>query len=161
MKIKLLTCLAALFLALLLVSSAVASATGEEPREIGTMQLLGLLRDAKDQVVVVNFFATNCPPCLEEIPNLIEIRKEYKDEDLELVGLSVDFDRPVLLAFMDKMGFNYPVYLAKMDVAQTFQVQAIPRLLVYDRQGKLVVDHTGFMEPDALRVILDSLLGKQ
>jgi thiol-disulfide isomerase/thioredoxin len=105
------------------------------------------LKDHKGKAVVLDFWATNCPPCIEEIPHLMELKARYGN-DLELIGLHVgdDEDRQKVPKFVEKLGINYP--LAYPDDALTsfiFETQtAIPQTAVFDRNGVMVRKIVGF-----------------
>ena len=129
------------------------------PREIGSGDLLKLVGESRGKVVVVNFFASWCPPCLEEIPGLIRLRGHYKPSQVEFIGVSVDESRDQLVALMGKTPFNYPVFHAREELSRFFGISSIPRLLVYDKAGKLVIDNVGLVEADELAKAIDTLLG--
>lgn len=105
------------------------------------------LKDHRGKAVVLDFWATNCPPCIEEIPHLIDLKARYGD-DLELIGLHVgdDEDREKVPAFVEKLKITYP--LAYPDDALTnyiFETQsAIPQTAVFDRNGVMIRKIVGF-----------------
>ena len=105
------------------------------------------LKDLKGKAVILDFWATNCPPCIEEIPHLLELKSKYGDE-LVLVGLHVgdEEDRKQVPAFVEKLKITYP--LAYPDSALTdfiFQTNsAIPQTAVFDRRGDMVRKIVGF-----------------
>ena len=105
------------------------------------------LKDHNGKAVVLDFWATNCPPCIEEIPHLIELKARYGG-DLELIGLHVgdDEDRQKVPAFVEKLKITYP--LAYPDDALTnyvFETQsAIPQTAVFDRNGVMIRKIVGF-----------------
>jgi thiol-disulfide isomerase/thioredoxin len=105
------------------------------------------LKDLQGKAVILDFWATNCPPCIEEIPHLLELKSRYGD-DLVLVGLHVgdDEDRKQVPAFIEKLKITYP--LAYPDTALTdfvFQTNsAIPQTAVFDRRGAMVRKIVGF-----------------
>lgn len=130
------------------------------PKEISSMELFRLLNESRGKVVVVNFFAIWCPPCILEVPGLMEIRKQYPESELTLISVSFDTDTDKLNQFMDKAKLNYPVYLGSQDLAEAFQVIGLPKLLVYNKKGALEVNHNGFMSPDALKEHIETLQKK-
>ena len=99
------------------------------------------LSELRGKVVLLNFWATWCPPCREEIPELISIRKAYPADKVVIVGISLDSDRGKLESFAEAMNFNYPVYLAEPDVPALFGISSIPFNLLYDKTGKLSLIH--------------------
>ena len=72
------------------------------------------ISDWDGQVILLNFWATWCPPCLEEIPAFIELQETYAEQGLQILGVAVD-DEPAVRAFADGMGFNYPVLPGETD----------------------------------------------
>ena len=108
------------------------------------------LKDLQGKVVVLDFWATYCPPCLEEIPHLRELQKKYGREKLEIVGLHVggEDDRPQVPTFVERLKIDYA--LATPEDALTNFIFAvrndIPQTAVFDRSGKLVEKFIGFDE---------------
>lgn len=105
------------------------------------------LKDLRGKAVLLDFWATNCPPCIEEIPHLLALKEKYGDE-LMIIGMHVgdDEDRESVPAFVDKLKITYP--LAYPDDALTRFVfennSAIPQTAVFDRNGILVRKIVGF-----------------
>ncbi len=143
----------------LLGSAAVARAQPVLP--IDHITLMQTVREGVGKVIVVNFFATWCQPCLIEIPGLKKLRTEFAEEDVTIMSVSVDQQPEVLPAFVKRMAFNYPVYHAKPGVARFFSVGAIPKMLVYDASGTLAIEHDGFLDPKILRQEVQQLLEQQ
>lgn len=135
-----------------------AAVAGAVP-EAAAADLLKMIRAERGKVVVVNFFASWCPPCKEEIPDLIELRSKVAAEHMTLLGISVDEDPKQLEAMVDSIPFNYPVYRGVKDLPEVFAISSIPRLLIYDKSGKLVIDHVGLADPSALAAKIDELKG--
>jgi len=96
------------------------------------------------KVVLVNFWATWCPPCREEIPELLELKKIYKDK-LEIVGISEDDDPPEnILKFARQKGMTYPIILATPELIASYGgVPALPTSFLIDTQGRVVQKHSG------------------
>lgn len=147
-----------LLVALLVALSGVAVAA-PAVEEMGSGELLRRVTAARGKVVIVNFFASWCPPCLEEIPGLINVRARYSEDKVTLYGISLDENPRQLAAFMSRTPFNYPVWKGKEELQRFFNVSSIPQLLVYDRQGKLVANHVGLVDADELGKFVDTLLG--
>jgi thiol-disulfide isomerase/thioredoxin len=108
------------------------------------------LKDLKGKVVVLDFWATYCPPCIEEIPHLNALQAKYGAENLEIVGLHVGGpdDRPRVPAFLEKVKINYSLATPEEAmVAFVFsETDLIPQTLVLDRSGNLAKKFVGFDE---------------
>jgi peroxiredoxin len=96
------------------------------------------LRDLKGKVVLVNFWATWCPPCRKEMPDLQALYDRYKDQGFVVVSIS-DEEAAKVQPFIAEQKITYPVLLDPgRKVTDLFQVEGIPKSFVYDREGKLV-----------------------
>jgi thiol-disulfide isomerase/thioredoxin len=117
--------------------------------------------DWKGKVVLMNFWATWCPPCREEIPELISLQKQYKDR-LQIVGISEDDDPPEkVLQFVQKAGMNYPVVMATTELTDAYGgVPALPTSFVIDPQGRVVQRHTGEYPIETYVQEIRALLGQ-
>jgi len=119
------------------------------------------LSDFKGKVVVLNFWATWCPPCRKEIPVFIELYKKYKDEGLVIIGISLDREgKRVLIPFVKKFGINYPVLIGTKKVVDAYGgIRGIPTTFIIDKKGKIRKKHIGlplnpreFFENEFLRI---------
>jgi thiol-disulfide isomerase/thioredoxin len=112
------------------------------------------------KVVLVNFWATWCPPCREEIPELIELKKEYKGQ-LQIVGISEDDDPPEkVLKFAQKQGMDYPIVMATPELIESYGgVPALPTSFLIDTQGRVVTKHMGLYPIEAYDQEIRALLG--
>jgi len=106
----------------------------------------------KGKVLVINFWATWCPPCRREIPDFIAVYKELKAEGLEILGLSVDETTgPALLDWTRKMGINYPIALATPEIVKAYEPgDYIPATIIIDRNGLLRFRQSELMDKDTL-----------
>ncbi len=105
------------------------------------------VKDLKGKVVILDFWATYCPPCIEEIPHLMNLQSKY-GEDLVVIGLHVggDEDQPKIPEFMERLKITYPIaYPEDALTAYVFgQETAIPQTAIFDRTGKMVKKIIGF-----------------
>lgn len=96
------------------------------------------LRDLKEKVVLVNFWATWCPPCRKEMPDLQALYDKYKDQGLLVLAIS-DEENAKVSPFIAERKITYPVLLDPgRKVNDAFVVEGIPKSFVYDRNGKMV-----------------------
>jgi peroxiredoxin len=96
------------------------------------------LKGLKGKVVLVNFWATWCPPCLKEIPDLETLYGRFKDQGLVILAIS-DENAGKVEPFVAKHNMTYPVFAdPKREVIDQFSIEGIPKSFVYDRNGKLV-----------------------
>ncbi len=101
------------------------------------------LSDYKGNVVIIDFWATFCPPCRIEIPHFIEFYDEYKDRDLVILGIGFDGEEKLRL-FRDAMGINYPILVGDKAVAILYNVQAIPVTFILNSEGGIIKRILGY-----------------
>jgi len=96
------------------------------------------LKSLRDKVVLVNFWATWCPPCRKEMPDLQALYDRFKDQGFVILAIS-DEKASTVKPFLSERNITYPVMLDPGDkVNKLFQVVGIPKSFVYDRQGRMV-----------------------
>jgi len=97
------------------------------------------LKDLKGKVVLVNFWATWCPPCQKEMPDLEALYNRYKDRGFVILAISEDEETNKVAPFIAERKITYPILLDPgQKVNKLFQVEGIPKSFVYGREGKLV-----------------------
>jgi thiol-disulfide isomerase/thioredoxin len=112
------------------------------------------------KVVVINFWATWCRPCLAEIPDLAAVYARYKDRGVVLLGLITDaVPDEALASFARDHGINYPIVRADDALLEAFRSpEALPTTFVYDRHGHAAYVRPGQIEQRRLERLLDELL---
>jgi thiol-disulfide isomerase/thioredoxin len=119
------------------------------------------LADLQGKVVVVNFWATWCAPCKKEIPAFNRVYSAYKEKGVVFLGVLHDntVDDNGVLNFMSDNEFTYPVVKADGAVLSAYHYpNALPTTFVYDRKGRIVVEHKGPMSEQDLAKHLDRAL---
>lgn len=142
----------------LLCLSVQAEAAAAKPKTVALNALLDMVKLNKGKVVVVNFFATWCPPCKEEIPGLVALTKSYPSSKLAIIGVSVDQDTDAVPGFVKDLKVNYPIFHAGSDVTDAFSVRTIPHNVIYDTTGQMAANVTGFVSEADLKEFINILL---
>ncbi|WP_051434385.1 TlpA disulfide reductase family protein [Desulfonatronum lacustre] len=108
------------------------------------------LREQRGKVVVVDFWATWCGPCRKKLPALMACRDSFSEEEVAMLGISLDFNPATLRSFLKVNQLNYPIFLAEDGLGAELGVGAIPLLHVYDAAGALVIVEEGLTSPETL-----------
>jgi peroxiredoxin len=118
------------------------------------------LSDYKGKVVLLNFWATWCTGCKQEIPWFMDFQTKYKADGLVVLGVSLDDDGwKVLKPYLEEHPMNYQVVLGNDAVANLYGgVDAMPTTLLIDRKGNIVSMHSGVVERDPFEKDLQALL---
>ena len=102
----------------------------------------------KGKVVVINFFATWCPPCRKEIPDFVRLQTMLSKKGFQIIGVCVDGTKPEVLGFAKQYKINYPVVMDNPDLAPVFgDIQGVPATFVIDRNLNIVDQWVGYLEP--------------
>ena len=129
------------------------------PDVAGKEQSIGQWRG---KVVVVNFWATWCAPCREEMPEFMRAQTEFGPRGLQFVGIAVD-QADKAEQFAKELGLNYPTLVGgfgAIELSKTLgnRLVALPFTVVVDRQGKVAHTQLGPLKPQQLRAIVSKLL---
>lgn len=137
-------------LAVLLLSTATAQAEGFRFQD--TQGKTHTLAGYRGKWVLVNFWATWCPPCLDEIPELVSLHEGRRSKDLVVIGVAVDYpSQKEVIRFVDDYFISYPVVLGSyQSAAQVGPVDGLPATYLYNPQGKLVAQHVGALTRKAV-----------
>ena len=119
------------------------------------------IEDLRGKVVMLDFWASWCPPCRDEAPALAQVYRQYRERDVEFVGINL-WDNPGdAELFLQQEGHEYPNGIdAEGKIAISYGVRGIPEKFFINREGLIARKFTGPMNPDLLRQILDDLLAQ-
>jgi peroxiredoxin len=116
------------------------------------------LSDVRGRVVVVNFWATWCPSCVDELPDLQEVWETYQRQDVLLLGIALQDDEVEVQQVASRLGLTYPVGLADEPLATAYGVRAVPETFVLDQRGTVAYRVAGPVSTKELLKELDRLL---
>jgi len=118
------------------------------------------LENERGNVVLVNFWATWCPPCRQETPDLVHVANQYQAKGLSVVGISMDEGNgDVIRRFVDE--YRIPYRVVRAGTQQSFPVQALPTTFLIDRRGRIANRYEGAVSEAALKANLDALLAER
>ena len=111
------------------------SSTGENLR----------LSEYRGDVVMINFWATWCGPCRQEMPLLDELYSRYQRVGFNLLGVNIDDDSRRAMQMIEELGVNFPVLFdARKEVSKLYEVNAMPVTVIVDREGNVRYVHHGY-----------------
>ena len=114
---------------------ALKSSTGENLR----------LSEYRGEVVMVNFWATWCGPCRQEMPLLDELYQRYQRVGFNLLGVNIDDDSRRAMQMIEELGVNFPVLFDdRKEVSKLYEVDAMPVTVLIDREGNVRYVHHGY-----------------
>ncbi len=119
-------------------------AIGNQRPEFAAMDMDGQLRNIKEwdgDLIVLNFWATWCPPCRKEIPEFIELQKTYGDQGVQFIGLAID-NVEAVAEYAENIGINYPSLIVEADGVMLAKhygngVGALPYTVIINRKGEI------------------------
>ena len=114
---------------------ALKSSTGDNMR----------LSEYRGDVVMINFWATWCGPCRQEMPLLDELYSRYNRVGFNLLGVNIDDDSRRAMQMVEELGVNFPVLFdARKEVSKLYEVEAMPVTVIVDRSGTVRYVHHGY-----------------
>jgi len=118
------------------------------------------LSDFKGQVIILDFWATWCPPCKAEIPHFIELYDEYNSEGLEIIGVSLDWNAQRLLGpFVEENNINYRLLIGDEEVTNLYGgIMSIPTTFIIDRDGGIRNRYIGYRSKEVFEKDIKELL---
>lgn len=116
----------------------------------------------RGKVVLLDFWATWCPPCVAEIPHFVDLHAGYKDKGFEIVGLSLDEGGPAAVRpFLQTHKVKYPVAMATPQITQAYGgIHGIPTTFLIDKTGNVAKKYVGFREKAEFEREIRSLLAE-
>ena len=128
-------------------------------KPINLSELKGKISSNKSGVLIVDFWATWCPPCRKEIPGFINLYKKYKDKGLEIIGVSIDRGGiTVVQPFVQQSGINYPIFLGNDEISDAYKIEGIPTTLIVGKDGETKSRHVGYVSEEAFEKEILALL---
>ncbi len=118
------------------------------------------LEQLKGKAVIINFWATECPGCVNEIPLFIELYKKYATQNLEIIGVAMGYDPESQVREMVRQKkMNYPIVLDSDDhLVKVFGINVTPTTLFISKEGKIIQRKLGEMSHTELETIIQSLI---
>jgi cytochrome c biogenesis protein CcmG, thiol:disulfide interchange protein DsbE len=117
------------------------------------------LADYRGKVVLLDFWATWCAPCRDEIPHFVQLQDKYGGQGLQVIGISMDDGPQPVREFYRQFKMNYPVALGTEKVADSYGgVLGLPVTFVIDRNGRMAAKYTGAVEMAVVEQEIQSLL---
>jgi len=140
--VKILAIFVLLILFVIPLNQATAEQATDNPPAFTLKDLRGQkvrLSDYKGKVVLVNFWATWCGPCLAEMPELVKLQKAYRGRGLQIIGVTFEEESKTLVnRLARKFKINYPLLYGSTDLSKQYGIEdVLPVTLVVDREGKL------------------------
>ncbi len=101
------------------------------------------LHDFKGQVALLNFWATWCAPCRQEVPLLESIYRKYRDQGFSVLGIAVDSRKDGIEAFIQEFQISYPIAMGDGKLKAIYKVKGVPESFLVNRQGVIVAEYIG------------------
>ena len=116
----------------------------------------------RGKVLVINFWATWCAPCREEIPEFIKFQDRFRSGGVQFVGVAID-QKERVVPYAKEMGINYPLVVGGMETMEFARqlgdrATVLPFTLILDRAGKVTTAQIGVMKPEKLEALIRPLL---
>lgn len=116
-------------------------------------------KELRGKVVLINFWASWCGPCLMETPRLVELKKEYAHTGFEIVGIAIDPEnKEEILDFVRDLKVNYPVVYSDQKIEREAGILGTPTSFLLDRNGNIVHKHMGVVAKEVLAAEIGPLL---
>ena len=135
-------------------SNRIQEVNAEDIKEAPEFTLLDIdgtrtsLSDFKGKIIILDFWATWCPPCKAEIPHFVALYDEYKNKGLKVIGVSLDSNpEKALPSFMEEYKINYTMLIADRNVTDSYGgIISIPTTFLIDREGNIIKKYIGYRD---------------
>jgi cytochrome c biogenesis protein CcmG/thiol:disulfide interchange protein DsbE len=152
------------FTSFIVFATAIMLSACARPTDAADLELKNLngdivrLADYKGKVIILNFFATWCPPCREEIPDFIDLQKEYADKGFTMVGISLS-KMGDIKPFSERMGINYPVLIDDGYASAVYgPIRSVPTTFIINKDFKVVKKYIGLRSREVFEADIKALL---
>lgn len=166
-KVALVAMVAAGFVVAGLTACGKTATAQEGRRSAADFQLTDLqgkpvsLSALKGKVVLLDFWATWCPPCRMEIPHFKDLYAAYQEDGLEVVGLAVGDQADAVKKFMQENGVSYPVAMSSPAVERDYGgIRGIPTTFLIDKQGRIAKKYVGYQDKSVFEEEIQKLLAE-
>jgi thiol-disulfide isomerase/thioredoxin len=163
-----------IFIGLALISALFASHQHQQAAQTATKVLLPQfslpditgteqpISNWQGKILIINFWATWCPPCLEEVPGFIALQKEYTDKNVQFIGIAID-KAELVADYIRSININYPILIAEKNGEQLVQqlgntMKVIPYTLIVNPSNQIVYQHPGDLTKKELRAQIEPLM---
>jgi peroxiredoxin len=131
--------------------AAIAAVTPSQLAPDFTLRTMGgpnlRLQEQRGQVVLVNFWATWCGPCRQEIPHLNRLHEKYRASGFQVLGINIDDDARAAVELATRLGIKFPVLLdTDKKASRLYDMSAMPATVVIDRDGRVRYVHRGYRD---------------
>jgi len=144
--------------ALLFVLLFPSTTMSQEIQKVGVQDFKNMIESNQGKVLIINFWATWCSPCVKEFPGLMNLRKGYSEDDLTIIGISMDYGMRPVENFVKQNQVNFPIVLDDESIGSMLDIKSIPRTLIYNRAGEKILDHLGFISEESFHHVVERLL---
>ena len=120
------------------------------------------INEWQQKIRIINFWATWCPPCLKEIPSFIQLQQQYKNQNVQFIGIAID-EKEAVQEYLSSININYPILIAEDNgVSLSKQlgnfIGAVPFTVIVDQSGSIIHMHPGELSKEKILEILSPLI---